>query len=213
MLPSYLNLVFQIIAALGSIATFGAFLMLFKKDKEKQNQIDKLTKIATLLDSQNDTLRQQNDLISQQVDIFRNTNILKSQDDNAIKELKKIEEKKLLLSVKPNLWINGAGYNGNTGELKIDLNNKGEYAKLIDFKNHTSDIILHSLHLPYDLHKGERRFIFGRQSGKKPIKDCDYEIEIMYLDKLENRFSIIIKGKGAEAKIIDEMNLFKKPYT
>ena len=77
MLPSYLNLVFQIIAALGSIATFGAFLMLFKKDKEKQNQIDKLTKIATLLDSQNDTLRQQNDLISQQVDIFRNTNTVK----------------------------------------------------------------------------------------------------------------------------------------
>ncbi len=203
----FLNLIFQIIAAFGSLATFGAFLMLFKKDKEKQKQIDKLTDIATFLETQNETMRQQNELIAQQVDIFRNTNILKGQDENAINKLKEIEEKRLRLSVKPNLWLNGAGYKEHLGELIIDLNNKGEDARIIEFNNHSSDIILHSLHLPYDLDKGARRYIFGKQSSNKPIKECEYEIEVIYLDRLANRYSITIKGKGAQAKII-EVNEF-----
>ena len=35
--------------ALGSVATFGAFIYLFRKDKDKQAQIDRLTTIATEL--------------------------------------------------------------------------------------------------------------------------------------------------------------------
>jgi len=41
--------IFNIINALGSIATFITFLLLFKRDKNKQAQIDKLTSIATEL--------------------------------------------------------------------------------------------------------------------------------------------------------------------
>lgn len=37
---------FQILAALGALGTFGAFLLLFKKDKEKQQQLNTLIKIA-----------------------------------------------------------------------------------------------------------------------------------------------------------------------
>lgn len=40
--------VFQILAALGSLGTFGAFIFLFKKDKEKQEQINTLAKIAEI---------------------------------------------------------------------------------------------------------------------------------------------------------------------
>ena len=38
--------IFNVLAALGSIGTFGAFILLFIKDKEKQKQIDMLVKIA-----------------------------------------------------------------------------------------------------------------------------------------------------------------------
>lgn len=202
-----LNLIFQIIASIGSLATFGAFIFLFLRDKNKQAQIDKLTGIAVILESQNETMKQQNDLIAQQVDIFRNTSILKGQDEVALSQLKEIEEKKLKLSVKPNLWLNGAGYKGYDGELNIDLNNKGEDAKLLEFNLLSDDIILHSLHLPYDLDKGQRRYIFGRQKGNKHIKDCEYEIDVIYQDKLENKYLAKIKGKGASAKIVENREI------
>ncbi len=198
-----LNTIFQIIGAIGSLATFGAFIFLFRRDKDKQTQIDKLTGIATILEAQNETMKLQNDLIAQQVDIFRNTSILSGKDEVAIKELKEIEEKKLKLSVKPNLWLNGAGYKGYEGELTIDLNNKGENAKLLEFNLVSGDIVLHSKHLPYDLDKGERRYIFGKSNGEKPIKDSEYEIDVIYSDKLENKYLTKIIGKGANAKIVE----------
>ncbi|MBJ2125858.1 hypothetical protein [Flavobacterium sp. IB48] len=197
------NIIFQIISAIGSLATFGAFVFLFRRDKDKQVQIDKLAGIATILEAQNETMKIQNDLIAQQVDIFRNTGILKGNDEEAIAQLREIEEKKLKLSVKPNLWLNGAGYSGHDGELKIDLNNKGEDAKLLEFNLTSDDIILHSLSLPWDLEKGKRRYIFGRQKGGKHIKDCEYEVDVIYQDKLDNKYLSKIKGIGANAKIIE----------
>jgi len=197
------NLIFQIIGAIGSLATFGAFVFLFRRDKDKQAQIDRLTGIASILESQNETMKEQNDLIAQQVDIFRNTTVLKGENGHAMEQLREIEEKKLKLSVKPNLWLNGVGYKGYDGELQIDLNNKGEDAKLLEFNLHSEDIILHSLSLPYDLDKGQRRYIFGRQKGEKHIKDCIYEIDVIYEDKLENRYLTKIKGQGAKAKIVE----------
>lgn len=199
------NIIFQIISALGSLGTFGAFVYLFRRDKDKQTQIDKLASIATILDSQNESMKIQNDLIAQQVDIFRNTGLLRENDQEALEKLKEIEEKRLRLSVKPNLWLNGSGYSGHDGELKIDLNNKGEDAKLLEFKIISNDIILHSLNLPWELDKGDRRYIFGRKVGDKHIKDCEYEIDIIYQDKLENKYLSKIKGTGANAKIIENI--------
>jgi hypothetical protein len=201
------NLFFQIIGSVGSLATFGAFLFLFRRDKDKQTQIDKLTGIATYLEAQNEIMRQQNDLIAQQVEIFRNTSILKGQNEKELIKLREIEEKKLKLSIKPNLWLNGAGYSGHDGELKIDLNNKGEDAKLLEFNLTSDDINLHSLSLPWDLDKGQNRYIFGRQKENKHIKNCEYEIDIVYKDKLDNKYLTKIKGKGADAKIVGTKEL------
>ena len=198
-----INIIFQSIGAIGSLATFGAFIFLFRRDKDKQTQIDKLTGIATILEAQNESMKLQNDLIAQQVEIFRNTSILKGNDQQAIIQLREIEDKKLKLSVRPNLWLNGAGYRGHEGELKIDLNNKGEDAKLLEFKLNSDDIVLHSLSLPYDLDKGQMRYIFGRQKSDKHIQYCEYEIDVIYQDKLENKYLCRIKGTGANAKIVE----------
>lgn len=155
------EITFNIINSIGALATFGAFLMLFFKDKDKQKQIDKLTSIA---------------------------------------KLQEIEEKKLKLSVAPVLWLNGAGTR-HTGELQIDLNNKGERAIIDDFVLMSGEITLHSKSVPYDLEKGERRYIFARANGSKPISECEYEIEVLYHDSLNNKFSMILTGKGARVKI------------
>jgi hypothetical protein len=152
-------------------------------------------------------MKEHNGLIAQQVEIFRNTSILKGQDESALKRLKEIEEKKLKLSVKPNLWVNGGGYNGYDGELKIYLINKGEDARLLEFRLTSDDIMLHSLSLPYNLDKGKERFIFGRKIGSKHISDSEYEIDVIYEDKLENKYLSKIKGTGSNAKIIETKEL------
>jgi len=202
-----LEMIFQIISAIGSLATFGAFVFLFRRDKDKQEQIDKLTGIAAVLEEQNETMKISNDLMTQQINIFRNTSILKNYDQSALNDLKEIEEKKLKLSVKPKLWLNGAGYKGHSGELKIDLNNKGEEAHLLDFQLTSDDIILHSQSLPYDLGKGQQRFIFGKQKGEKHIKNCEYIIDIIYTDKLGTKYSTKIKGKGQNVKIVESKEI------
>jgi len=196
-----IELIFQIIAAIGSLATFGAFFMLFKRDKDKQNQIKELTKIAAVLENQSESLNQQNDLITQQVDIFRNTSILTHQNDQALNDLKEIEIKKLNLSVKPNLWVNGASQDGFRGELKIDLNNKGETAYLKKFNLISEDIELHDEHLPWTLEKGDRRYIFAKSKGNKHVSGAVYSLEIEYDDKLENRFIATLSGKGPSVQM------------
>ncbi|TDW52725.1 hypothetical protein EV144_1011417 [Flavobacterium sp. 270] len=188
------NFIFGIFSALGSLATFFAFLFLFRRDKDKEAHIE-------LLEAQNQTMRNHNDLVAQQVEIFRNTSLLTGGNNDAFEQLRDIEEQKLKLSVRPNLWLNGAGYTGFTGELKIDLNNKGEDAKLIAFNLISNDIVLHNEHLPSDLDKGKSRYIFGRASTEKHIKDCEYEIDVVYLDKLKNQYTAKIIGTGNRVKI------------
>ena len=198
------QIVFQVIESIGSLATFGAFVFLFRRDKDKQSQIDRLTSIATILEAQHTTMKKQNDLLAQQVDIFRNTSLLKAGDQDAIRELREIEEKKLRLSVEPNLWTNGGGYNGSTGEFNIDLNNKGETAIIQEFVNHSGEeVIIYNNFLPYELEKGANRKIFGRQSGDKHIKDCNIEIDVIYIDRLKNRFLSKIKGTGINIQIVE----------
>jgi len=195
-----IQLTFNIINSIGALGTFGAFLLLFRKDNDKQKQIAKLSNIATILDAQNDNLKKQNDLTIQQIEIFRNTYILKHQDTASVDKLKEIEEKKLKLSIAPVLWLDGAGTR-YTGELQIYINNKGERAILDDFNLISGDIELHSKSVPYDLEKGQGRYIFGKSLGNIPIGECEYEIEVLYHDMLNNKFSMLLKGKGAHVKI------------
>jgi hypothetical protein len=192
---------FNFIAAIGSLATAGAFIMLFVKDKDRQKQIDKLTKIASVLENQAESLNLQNELLSQQIDIFRNTSLLNEQNDEALRELKEIENKKMNLTVRPNLWLNGGSEEGFRGELKIDLNNKGETAYLKKFMLESDDVELHNEHLPYELDKGERRYIFMKAKGNKHVSGATYSLKIEFEDKLENKFIALINGKGASAKI------------
>lgn len=201
------SMIFEIINAIGSLATFGGFLYLFFQNKDNQAQIDKLSTIATNLEAQNEIMKEQNNLISQQVDIFRNTSILKEQNKGALGELISIEQKKLKLSARPFLWLNGASARGYDGELSIDLNNKGEDAELLQINLKSQDIVLQPTKLPFTLEKGQRLNIFGRKIGGKPIHNSDYEIDVVYQDKLENKYLIRIQGTGARVQIVETKEL------
>jgi hypothetical protein len=201
-----MTLVFQIV---GALATVGAFIKLFIKDKNKQKQLDKLTGIISSLTAQSDLMKQHNDLVSEQVNILKNTELLKKQDGDSTKRIIEIEEEKFKLSVKPYLWINGVSYNSTSNEMKVDINNKGETANLIDFKVVKSNITLHNLSLPYELEKGSNRYIFGEYRDSGRFEKCEYEIDVIFQDKFGTKYYSKIKGKGTNAKI-NETNEINK---
>jgi hypothetical protein len=194
-------------AVIGVPLSLVSLYKLVQRDKDREQQIARLATIAVALESQTEAILSQNELFTQQVDIFRNTSLLKNADSEAMAKLQEIEEKRLRLSVRPRLWLNGAGYRADEGTLKIDLNNKGEVAHLDHFELIEGDIQLHSENLPWDIEKGDRRYIFGKTNGEKHIKDCHYRIAVHYHDALGNRFQAIVDGLGAHAQIIsDEPN-------
>ncbi len=158
--------IFEILGALGAIGTFGAFVMLFIKDKYKQDQIDKLTNITEKLTNIASTLEVQNDNLAKQ----------------------------LRASVLPELWTNGIYQDANGIDFKINLSNRGEIAKLIKFELESDDIILHNEHLPSDLLKEEERWIFCESNCEKRHVDCKYIIYVIYTDKLGNKYKLKIKS-------------------
>lgn len=161
----YARAIFEILGALGAIGTFGAFLFLFKKDKHKQQQIDKLTNITEQLTNVVDELKRQNGNMLKQVEI----------------------------SVLPELWTNGISLDANGTDFKIDLSNRGEIAKLVEFRLDSEDIILHNEHLPQDLLKGENRWIFCKSKGIKRHEECNYTIQVIYSNKINNEYILEIE--------------------
>lgn len=130
-------------------------------------------------------------------------------NENVIAEFRDIEEKKLKLSIKPDLWLNGVGHSGYKGELRIYLNNKGDTAILLDFRLISDDILLYNHSFPFYLEKEKGTIIYGRKNGDKHIKHCEYEIDVYYTDKLENKYLTKIVGKGAIAKIIETKEIIQ----
>jgi hypothetical protein len=198
------NMIATVISAL---ATLGAFLFLFRKDKDKQSQIDRLNGITAALDAQNETMKKQNELYSRQVTILQDSYVLQGKGHEVSEKLVDIEREKLRLSVKPNLWTNGGGFNGSTGDFDIDLSNKGETAILLQFNNNSDDVNIIALPSPYELEKGQSRKIFGRQRGSKHIKDCEIHVELIYEDSLKNKYRSVIKGMANHMKIIETTEL------
>ena len=97
----------------------------------------------------------------------------------------------------PILWHNGGHTNAYEGELKIDLNNKGETAHFYEINLLSGDIILHNNRTPFEIEKGERRYIFAKAKEGKNINNCKYEIELKYKDSLHNDYVSFIRGQGA----------------
>lgn len=189
-------------AVIGIPLSMIAFIKLIRRDKDKQDQIDKLATMAGILDNQTSEMRKHNELVAMQVEILRESSVNNGHDKDSQKKLQEIEEKKLRLSVQPRLWLNGAGYTGYTGEWYFDLNNKGEVAYIDAIDLLSGDIVLHPLSFPFELEKGAQRNIRGKDNGTKHIKDSEFEIEILYHNTLGQPYHGIVKGIGANAKLI-----------
>ncbi|PCJ87835.1 MAG: hypothetical protein COA57_03965 [Flavobacteriales bacterium] len=87
--------------------------------------------------------------------------------------------------------------------MNFDILNNGETATMLELKLNSNDVLLHNLHLPRDIENGGKWFFSSNTKGQKSVQSCEYEIDIIYSDKLENRYLSKIKGKGTYAKIVE----------
>jgi hypothetical protein len=204
-----LSVLFQFIEALGALATFGAFLFLFKKDTDKQKQIDKLALLADKMDAQNEILKESNALFALQIDIFKGTLNNQAGNNDANNQLAEIEEKRLKLSVKPIIKTQGSRSYGYEGTFHIHIVNIGKRAKLIDTPVITGQLMVQpqNAHLPYDFEANTDRWLFFQTTNGAQLHNMEYEINIIFLDDIGTKYKAIIKGTGAKCKIVDTVEV------
>lgn len=136
----------------------------------------------------------------------------KSKRISNLERVAEVLEKDLLLKYQPHLWCNGVSLRGGENRINFDINNKREWCRLLEFNIVSDDLMLDEMnkHLPSELEPkfstdliGDttRRYIFTINKSEKDLKDLVYEIEIVYEDRLKNKYSVNLKGIGGKCKM------------
>jgi hypothetical protein len=192
---SCINTLFQVLNALGSLATFCAFIFLFFKDRQKQDQIDRLANIGDNIKEQNEMLDQSNKLLDEQVGILRRTLTGTLLDDAASKRLAEIESQKLLLSIKPRFIYEGATFGLESSHIKIRLKNKGNVALLKSVISE-ADIISVTDKIEGTVIEKDQIFNLPLNIVDRFKANKDYTVTLIYTDQLKNEYQLNIIGKG-----------------
>ncbi|WP_330442273.1 hypothetical protein [Flavobacterium sp. C4GT6] len=120
-------------------------------------------------------------------------------------------ERDLELRYQPYLWLNGMSTRPNNC-VDFDLNNKGAWCRLLEFKVLSGDLEMDEVnkHLPWELEQPfsqailsdtTRRFIFTQNNSGKPVREIESEIEVVYEDRLGNKYRAIVKCHGLKCTI------------
>lgn len=157
------------------IGVFIAFYQLFKKDEERQRQIDMLASQASELKKAND-----------------------------------FNEKRLKLSVKPKIWLNGGQSNPTRRMLSIDVNNKGERAYFTTVEVLQGDVCLYQDFHGYELEKGAHfNLMFAPTSGEVLQHEITYKVRVIYHDEVFTEYELLIEAIGPATKIVSDTELVK----
>jgi len=108
----------------------------------------------------------------------------------------------LKLSVSPDLYKSG-GSSTASKEFHIEIKNRGEKAVIQKIINNSDEVKIRPVTLPQDLEKGENIKINGYKTGTQPVQNCTIDIDIIYEDKLKNKYSSKIQGIGIDVRIVE----------
>lgn len=110
-------------------------------------------------------------------------------------------EQRLLLTIRPDIWKNVTQFNEHDRTINVQLNNRGEDARLLEFIIESDSVELDEInkHLPYNLLRGEDRYIFMRVTSANP-NAVSYKLWVIYEDKLLNKYQMLITGKEHETR-------------
>jgi hypothetical protein len=188
--PNWADILQGIGSIIGVPGAIAAFVLLFLKDKHKQEQLDSLKEIASKIEGQNEILIESNDLAAAQIEVLRK--MFLNPVGDGYNKLAEIEEKKLKLSVKPNLKSNSQSY--RMDELWVDINNYGELAIIDSVEFDTVTFYpMNTIKVGYELVKDSQIRIGLKSKDGANTNYKNYVIEIFYHDKLNNKFKLRIE--------------------
>jgi hypothetical protein len=194
-ITDWIQAIAGLIAVPGAIA---GFILLFRKDKEKEAQINKLAGIVEKIEVQNEIMKEANRLSEEQVDILRNSLLLNKQDDEATKRLLEIEEKKFRLTVKPDFRL--ATSSSDTKGFELYFKNLGHLAIIKAITTSHDDLILNTM-LDYRVDPGMKIPIIGHSISGRNMNTFPYTFELEYEDQIGTRYKLLFSGQASSGKI------------
>lgn len=135
--------------------------------------------------------------------------------NNRISNLERVAEvleKDLTIRYQPHLWMNGVALRSKENTVSFNLNNKREWCKILEFNIVSGDLELDEInvHLPWELEPKfhefimmdtTSRYIFTKNKSRKPLKEVSYEINIIYEDRLDNKYITVLSGTGEKCTL------------
>jgi len=193
----------------GFIAVAIALFKLFQKDRDKQEQLNKMTGLVGALEAQNDLIKEGNDnMRNYLIEMTKGTNSELSE------RFLELEEQRLRLLTKPAIWTNGGGYNGSNRTVNISVDNRGEICFLdsfeqidpanwdrVNFQNWASVVTIdknRSIRIQGTLHSPDRH-----------PKDSSFRILLNYHDQENYEYQTTIEWSGGVTKILETIDLPK----
>ncbi len=183
-----------LIAVPGAIA---AFIFLFMKNKDHEEQIKKLAEIAIKIEDQNMIMKEGNSLLEGQVMVLRSVLISQTEATEGAKKLAELEKQKFLLGIRPRLRYNGG--KSSINEVSFWIYNVGETAFLKSVEDISGSKQLKiTTKFPslFTVEKGGEFIISTDVSNPTHTKSQTliFKIEIKYSDNAGNLYSQEIYG-------------------
>lgn len=201
--------------AIGTIAgvpgAIVAFILLFKKDKEKQLQIDMLTNLVIEMNKQTQQfeyqtilMRESNDILKEQAQINNEVFI---KDKEYKEKMEKLELRKIKLQIKPYLKFQYGSYFNNI--LKANFLNQGGSAKFTNYNIPVEDELIIKTLTNITVNRNEEFELTAHYVGNQDLKKIDKMVEIEYEDSMENKYKQNIIIRGNSFKILDPVEVLK----
>lgn len=201
--PNWTDVVQAIAAIIAVPGAIAGFIVLFRRDKGKQEQINKLSDVVGQLEAQNEILIDGNNVLRDyQIEL---TTILEKNDEGGA-QFAAIEEKRLRLMVKPRLWSNGGGYRGYENTWHMNISNKGESCVIDSIKQvDGNDIEFHNRE-GTEIEKDNSIILNGSTKNKHP-KDTWFQLCIEYHDQGDYKYESIFSWNGGKVKLLETKEL------
>jgi hypothetical protein len=183
---------------LGVPAAIAAFILLFIKDKQKQQQIDKLTELILEHSYQTELMRESNELFKEQLLIQSEVLI---NDKNYKDLMKELEIKKSKSKYRPHFVFEKGESTSN--ELKLLIRNSGERASKLKFNVAEVEELRITTPGGISISKNGIFVLTGDYRGKENLHKIDKLIEIIYEDSIGTKYKQIFKARGSYVEILE----------
>lgn len=155
-----------------------AFYQLFKRDNNKEKQID--------------------ELVNQTAEFSKQT-------EELIKQTK-INEKRLRMLAKPYLWSNGGGSvvdKDRVTTISMNLNNRGELCFYDDYEIIEGDNIkFQRWNRPIEIEK-DKHITLTAPMPNKVLDDILFNIKVFYHDQEDFKYEAVFEFKGGATKLLE----------